>query len=352
MTDNDHIVFISDGHLGLRFPYTTTGSQSRYLKMQLDALQSLLDLKGTKVIMGDLFHSFMPSALTLCQAFQLLAGRRDVIVMAGNHDKSKTRTDSSGLVLLQQMLAEVGVGDVGEETVFVVNEPSIQYVNNTALYLIPHQLTQEMFDAAIAKASTFKDDSVKKILVLHCNQGDFPGTQAENYLSTEQLKTLSNFDKIISGHEHSAKTVANMVYPGSVVPCNFAEFGNRYLYTFDSVLWEEHVIPYNTIPGFPDFSFDRVPYEDFINPDLRGVHSKFTEVYGVVSPADSVKLTKRIVELLNSDFKIAIKPAVTIQANELAGQAPADLADVETWWDVVTSRLSQEGNTYLNTFAE
>ena len=351
MIDQNHIVFITDVHLGLRFPYTTHVTKDKVAKMQHEALKALHMLPGKKAILGDLFHSFMPTAATLCQAINVLndayergTGRETVTVLAGNHDESKIRTDASGLDLLADLMS----GSIG----FVIDQHRVMVMDNVELYLIPHQLTQELFDAAIKVAAESTPKAVIRILCLHCNQGDFPGNQAENYLSTEQLKTLSGFDKVVSGHEHSAKTVMNMEYPGSVVPCSFAEFDQRYVLSVHAITGEFHRTKYEDIPGFPDYSYARMDVNDFVAAAPDAIGAKFVEVTGIVSPAESVALTSAITKRLSDGTQLAIKPAVTIQNSELVGDAPAALANVENWWSVVQSRLNPEGNAYFNTYFE
>ena len=339
------LYFISDIHKGKAFPYATTVSRTRFRQKQLVAGKVLFGLPGIKVGMGDLFDSYLTSVPTLMDGAVMLADATSTYLMAGNHDKSKNRNDMSSFQYLEQL-------STNSQVKFVYNEPVIFTVplndnRMVEVYMIPHQLTQELFDAQILKAAESKPQGRIRILVLHCNQGDFPGKQSENYLTTAQLSMLAKFDKIVSGHEHGAKRIYNMEYPGSVVPCSFGEFNERYLLYFDTSTCEFGRQEFDTLPGFPSFHYRKMTAQEFLADDVADVLAEFIEVTGDVTPSENVAITQKAMGLLTTHPSlIACKPNVNVITS--VQQVGEDaVAATENWLAAVMAKLSHEGQLYL-----
>lgn len=166
---------VGDTHIGKRFPFTTAQTSNKFAQLQ-DLVLAGIKFEAPYIIqLGDLFDGYSVSDTSLVKGYNFSQGK--VTVISGNHDKSNNTDKPSALNLLR---TELGM-DV------VWDKPAFNAIDNTCFMAIPHQLTQDDFEAELEKACTvsFVEGVKHKVLLLHCNYGEREGTKTENYLRPE-----------------------------------------------------------------------------------------------------------------------------------------------------------------------
>ena len=180
------ITIVGDIHLGKPFPFTTTKTAARWAEYKKNHLNKIATRYGGSLIQaGDLFDSFSCNSQTFVEGFMFASACK--VVLSGNHDVSNNTEKESAVNLLRK----TGCTVAWEQPYFLETE-------GTKYTLIPHQLTQEKFDTLLESAKAFVEPSQYNVLVLHCNFGDQPGTETENYLRTDVAKHL--LEDVNNGH--------------------------------------------------------------------------------------------------------------------------------------------------------
>jgi DNA repair exonuclease SbcCD nuclease subunit len=358
------ILFIGDVHLEHSFPHSIASGRERYRDKQLAVLASLAKLPDTKrVYLGDIFDKYNVSVRSFLDAYRLIGCDSEALVLAGNHDFSKN-IDTKGSL---QMMA-----DMPNLSASVAVTPRVEMIrasnNVLGITMLPHQLTQELFDSEIASlVSTNKRGSNPQVLILHCNYGDWDGKSFENYLTTEQHNQLASiFDLIVSGHQHDTSVhfpkdksmdanggfpFGTLVFPGSLLPVNFGEMGSKSILTWESTTGEFQFVPTDYITLDAKYQYEDYPAESLIagHPLHPGV--TFATVSGDITPSDNIALTKAIQKVLHAHpTLIACKSQVNVirQGVETGEEIKPDLSKTLSWIEEVMTRLNFEGQTLLN----
>jgi DNA repair exonuclease SbcCD nuclease subunit len=293
----NNITIVGDIHLGKPFPFTSTKTAARWAQYKKDLLIWFTEeYKGSIIQAGDLFDSFSCNSETFVEGYMFAASCE--VVLSGNHDVSNNTEKESAVNLLRK----TGCTIAWEQPYFFETE-------STKYTLLPHQLTQEKFDTMLASAKNFPNTEKYNILVLHCNFGDQPGTETENYLRPNVAAHLmsdehgghamKHFDAIISGHEHNYREpMIGVTMLGSVLPMSFGEMTDKFI-SVDGT--KECVWPV-------DGRFRSLDYKDFLAYPLDAP-LQFIEITGTVDIGETIAINSRIAEWYKtSETLIAIKP--------------------------------------------
>lgn len=286
---------VGDTHLGKRFPFTTAQTSNKFAQLQ-DLTLTAIKFEAPFIFqLGDLFDGYSVSDSTLVKGYNFAQG--SFLAISGNHDKSNNTDKPSALNLLR---TELGV-DV------VWDKPAFMAIDNTCFMAIPHQLTQDDFEAELEKACTvsFAESVRHKVLFLHCNYGEREGTKTENYLRPDLAKKLLNvFDLIVSGHEHNHhKPLKGVVMLGSILPFNFGEMTDKVVMEFDTETGEYELVPV----WVAENSYKRIQgHEPLIDP------TPFTEIVGTVSVEQASAINKAITEWYKEGKVISVKNATNL----------------------------------------
>ena len=328
------IRFVGDIHLGKRFPYTTNASSPRFEGLRYDILRQVLmkDSPAFIVMLGDLFDGFNVSSRVLVEGYSIVnRNTPKVIVLAGNHDKSNNTDEPSSLQLLDDPLDSARI---------VWEEPEILRFtegSDTLIVLVPHQLTQEKFENALlqAKAMSKAHASSTKILCLHCNWGDREGAPTENYLRTDMAtELLTEFTKIISGHEHNRHAPKKGVEMlGSIMPFSFGEMTDKWLLDYDTNLQE---FTFQKI--WPVKEFSQRTYETMT---AAGV-TQFMEISGEVTVDQAAAVNRKIAEWHKDQHGlIAVKNSTRLIKHEVVISNDQEAEKVH-WTDRARAEMSDQ----------
>jgi DNA repair exonuclease SbcCD nuclease subunit len=214
------LIIASDFHLGLsRKAHFTAESSVRRQEAAADMLRQLLSLYPPDypfLCCGDVFDRFTNPEQVVLDAFQIFTGPRPVHLLAGNHDVDQRVGVCSSLSLLKE-----------------VAEPNLNIMMTARrwdnLILIPHCLSQELFEAELDWAERKADPG--DMLVLHCNYDlDFATDHISLNLTRGRAeRLLGKFSRIFIGHEHVPREDfgGRLVVVGSHYPTAFDNLGDK-----------------------------------------------------------------------------------------------------------------------------
>ena len=175
------------------------------------------------------------------------------------------------------------------------------------------------------------------ILVLHTNMyGEgFKVAEVENNLTTARATELaSDFDLVVSGHEHNGVIKHGVHMVGSVYPHNFGDISSKRVLIYDTetrqteykVIWDE-----------------RLGYKSVTSSELllvgKDTQLDFIEILGDVKSTDILPLVKHMTMLLNTSSVSGIKNNVKIMRNQ---EASPEQLEVRDWVSFVKSQLTAE----------
>lgn len=313
---------VGDIHIDKRFPYTNKKTLGRWRQLQLDTLRNEIFTSLEPFMqVGDLFDNFMVSAEQFVLADCEVASKC-INVLAGNHDTSNNTEKASAVHLLMNAVSRSTCHAVG----------GYNYI------LIPHQLTQEQFEAELDLVFTMCTNQIPNILLLHCNYGDREGTQTENYLRPERARQLltEGIAGIIFGHEHNGgERMDQVIAAGSILPMNFGEMTDKFIWDVEN--WKAVKI-WDSEKHYSKWAFG-----EFLT---RGPHEpkQFIEVTGEVTPAESLLVKKHIANwYTESETLIAIKDSTT----PLKVDSTDDREHVNqlNWDSTILAQLTEEEQT-------
>ena len=317
------MIIVGDIHLDKRFPFTNKKTANRWRALQDATLERVVSLTKDDeqwIQVGDLFDNFMVTAEQFIRA-QILVSKHCVALLAGNHDRSNDTDKVSAVNLLTKAVSEVSE----------ITEDAHHYV------LVPHQLTQDAFNAALVDAESRIRLGRINVLLLHCNFSDREGVITENYLSSARLKELeSKFAFIIGGHEHNGRSTGpRSLLIGSLLPMNFGEMGPKYVMGIDTTDTNMHLI-WDDKEHYRKWS-----YEEFLEQPITN-DLQFIEVNGAASVTDTLLVAKKVAAWYNtSESIIAIKPDLTrVETTSTAEDAPN--ARQVSWVDFLTNQMTED----------
>lgn len=222
------LLITSDFHFGLsRKAHFTAESSSRREEVSRDLLKQILETPHDQAIcVGDFFDRFSNPETVILQTVPL--ARRFSRILAGNHDVSNREGTEGSLTVLAEILRDT-------PTHVVMGEPA--WMGSAAF--VPHQLTQEAFEAAIDRVCQQAADKPGwRLLFLHCNVlSPFDGSLSSLNL-TEDLahQALSAFHHIVVGHEHNPRQLFDdrLWVVGSHFTVAFDQLGDHRHLVFDT----------------------------------------------------------------------------------------------------------------------
>ncbi len=287
---------IGDVHIDKRFPFTSQKTAQVFRDLQAQIMEQVSVPNGPTFQLGDLFDGFSVSGETLVKGYRFASYKT---LLAGNHDKSNNLDKSSALELLKEHMGlDIVWGSLREF-----------HGDGTVFHLVPHQLTQELFEEALA--SLVHSKLGRNVLLLHCNFGNREGTQTENYLRPEVAKSLLSergFDLIVSGHEHNFnKPMKGVVMLGSIMPYSFGEMTDKFVMDYDTQTGEYELIPtWVAVENYTCMSAGAAMPE----PEA------FTEIVGTTTVEMAAALNKQIAEWYKDGKVIAVKNSTTLLRHE------------------------------------
>lgn len=300
------IKLIGDIHLGKKFPYTTQRSAEYFEDWRTKILETHTSSIGIQL--GDLFDSFSVSDHTLIQGYRWMQGAQ--AVLSGNHDVSNNTDKTSAIKLLKDNL----------DVKVIWQEPEQLRIGNTVFHLVPHQLTQELFEQCLDNLKT--ELGWVNVLLLHCNYGDRLGTATENYLRRDNAKEVcKKFHLVVSGHEHNFSGHKNLIMLGSIMPFSFGEMTDKFIMEYDCDTGEHELIR-----TFKSDCYKQLSFQEFLDSPVGKF--EFIEVVGNPDPGPASDILKRIAYLYKETDVIAVKNSTVIYRHE---KQVGEIQDVQDW---------------------
>lgn len=247
---------LNDIHIGVERSGGTTLDTRWYLRQHILSRFDKLLPDTDLMILGDLFDSHDIPVHDLFQTYKILNAwlRRGhkLILVAGNHDLSKTSNILSSFDMLGKLLESIAPTQVT-----VVRKA----LDTKYGYIIPHVANQELFDKELEAVPNCE------YLYLHCNYANYFAAQSDQSLniSKEQVEACKA-KQIIIGHEHSKKQEGKVLLPGNQIASSVADWqgGDTKYYITDGRLIacakkeEEYIEQYWKTPEHTLHMFVRV----------------------------------------------------------------------------------------------
>lgn len=265
------MIIVNDLHFGgKRKTGVTESSLKAYKEFQYAVFQKILEDNSGEdlVVLGDIFDGGSVGYDDVWRTYELLESRAShITLVAGNHDLTKNAEQLSAFEFLARMLPKATVlrnWDVAP-----------------GWAVAPHLQNQAMFDAAVAEAAT-----AAKVLLCHANYDNGFAVSRDHSLNLTP-EQAGQFDMVLMGHEHNARTIGNVVvlgaqYPTSISDCAVSKGYHRWA-------GPSHR---------PEFvqTWDR---NDYIEVDWRGLDSiiqaaRFIRVIGTATAEEAADVIDRV----------------------------------------------------------
>ena len=223
------LVHIGDSHLGLsqfnRLADDGVNLRERLVYANfLDGIDTVIRSRPDVVVhAGDLFHSVRPKTLAYKTAFECLSRLGDagipLVIIAGNHDMSKSRYTTSPFEVLEYHSAPV-------HAAYRYRYEPVD-LGDTRFHLIPNLLQADQYRQEFDRIEMLKGGN--NVLVTHglasLLRDRRLGTDMEHEIDATMLSP--KFDYIALGHFHGQRQVAdNAWYCGSQEFITYAEIGD------------------------------------------------------------------------------------------------------------------------------
>lgn len=337
---------INDTHCGaIRSGGTTPRTAFALREYILELFQNLLKQAedGDLMILGDLFDTFNVPYTDLFAVYDMLlswleeTGNR-LILVAGNHDLSKTSATMSSFQFLCRLLKHrAGV-------IIVDGGPGLITMDGFSSYVIPHMANQELFDIELAK--------VPKVdyLFLHCNYDNKFAQQSDHSLnlSLEHARKLS-VGKIVIAHEHQRKMALSgkVMIPGNQIPSSVADcLGNEQKFMVKITAEKFELVPVWEAKG----SFQRVDWHELQTVDPA---AQFVRVEGEASASEAPAVVSLISKLRGQHKGFVITNAVKIEGR-VDEETSLSLEQIQSYnvLEALLKRLKPEWQTKVRQLME
>lgn len=219
----------TDPHIGRRAGAHTTHESSLALDNAIcENALTAANSTTTTVCAGDLFDKSHNKELNILQGLKVAA--KCDLILAGNHDLANRDNTKTSIEIVASTLENVVRAEVSEVLVNHFEDDS-----GVTFTIIPHHSSQDLFDKALAQASS--EVVNRDMVILHCNYNSpFANNDSSLNLSPEQAtKLLEVYDYVVLGHEHNARRELNgrLVILGNTHPTNFGDITDKFYYDFD-----------------------------------------------------------------------------------------------------------------------
>ncbi len=307
------MLILNDLHIGATRQGGTTLNSQQELKQYLrDSLQHLLEQHPNEhvVINGDFFDGFNVENTEIVAAYDILAKHLEtgkLTMIAGNHDHHANGNKMSSWHLLCHLLRRVGF-------VLLDHTDGLSYVRS-GVWVIPHMLNQDLFDAEIEKALQEDVRSIDSYLLLHCNYQNGWAEHSDHSLNLSEKQTNDLLEAgwtLILGHEHIARSfhdgkvfITGCQFPSSVADC----IGSGYKRALHLESGE--------LRSLTTWGIENYAEADWRNPNVG--RERFIRITGEATAAEAADVIKTVAKLRQLSDAFVITNAVKIE-----GQAAID----------------------------
>lgn len=283
----------TDPHIGLGARTNTSSSSTKALDQKLNLVTDQIVNKYSNLICaGDLFHRSHNREDVIEQGIRIASGCD--IVLSGNHDETNRVDDRSSMDIVAGVCDSV-LGSSQKVKVYA----DLEFESGEKVTVVPHHISQEMFDQAIEEACKYKGDMV----ILHCNFNNplTDGIDTALNLTIEQAEALlEHYSYIVIGHEHNPGVEMNgrLIRLGNVHPTSFSDISDKYVWHFDKtaeVHWTKTKI-WDKATGYMSLTANEIfdlPEEEFLVEEGTEAPG-FVDIIGELPAEDMPALAHRI----------------------------------------------------------
>lgn len=356
--------FLGDLHLGVRrAEHTISKSQAalaQYLfDLAVEIAQEAKERLSPVYQAGDMFDRHSNKESVVLQGMKLAALLERA--MGGNHDQLNIAGAIGSLHLVKEAMGEKGQGSViilndDMSQPYAFTEVTPGPVKATSITIVPHALTQDLFEQSLREAvrQAEENEGCFKILMLHCNVGDnFGHTEAEgSTLSLTvalQKEMEETFDLILVGHEHepdhrSEKTIIL----GNIFPLSFGEISDRYVWDLDLTTFELTQTPIFVASE----QYMRLDVEIALNGNaVIGQKVQLLEIVGSIKAIDYPALSRAIQGLWHdNDGLLALKNSVDVERSGKAEKSQQETFIPKSLRETVAESIQK--TPYADAYAE
>lgn len=329
-------LILNDLHLGLRRGAGTPAEKvAKFAEdIQLPTFERILNehTETPVLVLGDLFDSGAPGYDALRAAWSLLRYHAGgVVLVKGNHDITKDRSQKAGIDFLGELLG-----------VDVLSEPG-RLDNREDVWVVPHLANQQRFDEALAQAR----DAGARIVLTHCNfDNPFAAEKVHSLnLSPEQAGW---FDKVISGHEHNNREIGNVSMLGAQVPFRIDEVVPKFYHVLD--LEAGQLTQCRVEMSLPVAALQM----DWRELDLAKAHIGFVRVTGSANISEADTVAKLVQAFRRDSAAYFVTNSVEVSGIELGAVFDGAAEDLERFEakQELFNILPQEQMAYLRELIE
>lgn len=218
------LTILNDVHIGAVRSGGTTPATAYQLR--LDLLQQfedmLYEIKTDLMILGDLFDGPKISMFDLLRTYRVLddwlvRSGKDLILVEGNHDLSKSSVEFSSFQFLAKLLSEANEGAYVGRVSHIAGAGALTKHG----YVIPHVANQDLFNIELAKVPAVD------FLFVHCNYDNEFSVEADHSLNMSRAQAEATPVKyVVFAHEHQSRTaldgkviIVGNQFPSSISDC-------------------------------------------------------------------------------------------------------------------------------------
>ena len=313
------IIHFSDTHLGFNDLEILNESginqrEADFYNAFIQVVDAILETKPDYVIhTGDLFHRPHPSnrAISFCltQLKRLSVAQIPLIIIAGNHSTSRTRSASPILAALRTL-----------DHIYPVFEERYEKVifDNITFHCIPHINDEDSNLSAIEECEASVDTDKRNIMMLHCSVGAqfMMEEYGERVYPREKEALFEKMDYVALGHWHGFGNVgkhSNVYYAGSTERTSSGDARNDKGYALIT-LGETLDIAFHPITLRPSHRLrvDAQTSEDIFD-ELRLIASSLeTEGALLTITLENLSATQSI-DIANRDIEACFPTALNVQ---------------------------------------
>lgn len=304
---------LNDIHIGVDRSAGTTNVSKHLLRTHiLKEFKRLLPEAQDLMILGDLFDKHEIPISDLLATYQILQDwltkGHKLVLVAGNHDLSKTSDNLSSFEFLGHLLTSGAY----TSQVSVILQPCPTMWG----YVIPHLPNQTMFEEALAAVPECER------LFLHCNYDNFFAAQSDQSLNlSEAQATACKAEQIIIAHEHSSKRAGKVLLPGNQIASSIADW----LGLPTKYYWEDGEL----VPVIDKFT-------DLIEQDWKSLEitdHRFVRVVGEATQAEAAQVVSAISKFRAKSPALVVSNSVNLALDDGLGDFARNLEAV-TAFDV------------------
>lgn len=318
------ITILNDLHIGaVRSAGTTPASALALRKYALDQLGSLLqETNEDLILLGDVFDSYLVPNQDLLETYRLLQdwltkGHKLMLVI-GNHDKSKDSTRLGSFELLAALLGD------SENVTFLEGAGWLN--ESEGVYAVSHVTNQDLLDMHLSQVPKCK------FLLLHANYDNNFATQADHSLnmSKEQAQECLA-EKIIFAHEHNHRTalggkvfVLGNQFPMSVSDCLSPQ--DKFMHRI-SAAGIERVKTWERAEGYADMPWNA----------LADADAKFIRISGTATPEQAGEAATAVALYRRQSDAFVVTNAVQVLADGETERASLESLEAVQSFDVMAA---------------